>query len=149
VTWCMRIACWVTRATHTLRLCNNHCCTAATLAARTYLHYMLRTFPLLLFIILLLISLFFRKSKNLSEDLRCLNEIIFGVSLYFLSVNILKLSVTAICDFRLHVFKSFGQAVTRFHEVLQRPPKLRSLRNTRRDSIHSYVDFTISFATVN
>lgn len=47
------------------------------------------------------------------------------------------------------MFTSFGEVVSRFDEVLQWPPKLRNMRNTRRESIHSYVDFTINFATVN
>jgi len=33
--WRMRIACWIPKATNTLRLCNNHCFYTTTMATRT------------------------------------------------------------------------------------------------------------------
>ena len=38
--WRMRIACWITKAanTHTLRLCNTHCLSTATVVVRKRLH---------------------------------------------------------------------------------------------------------------
>jgi len=35
--WRMRIACWITKATHALTLCNTYCFSAATVVARTRL----------------------------------------------------------------------------------------------------------------
>jgi len=30
MTWCMRIACWIPKATHTLTTCNTYCFSSAT-----------------------------------------------------------------------------------------------------------------------
>jgi hypothetical protein len=35
--WCMRIACWTTKATHTLRTCSTYCFSIATTVTRTRL----------------------------------------------------------------------------------------------------------------
>ena len=41
--WRMRIACWIRKATlHTLRLCNTHCFSTATMVVRTHLNVKLQ-----------------------------------------------------------------------------------------------------------
>jgi hypothetical protein len=45
----MRFACWVTKATDTLRTCNTYCFSTATLITRTHLKvHVVRTLPVLL-----------------------------------------------------------------------------------------------------
>jgi len=39
--WCMHIACWIPKATHSHRSCNNHCLSTATVVAWMRLHVML------------------------------------------------------------------------------------------------------------
>ena len=42
--WCMRIACWITKATHTLRMYNTYCFSTAKIVTRTLLKFtILRT----------------------------------------------------------------------------------------------------------
>jgi hypothetical protein len=46
--WRMRIAFWITEATHTLRICNTYCFSTATTVARTRLNVtFIRTLPVL------------------------------------------------------------------------------------------------------
>jgi hypothetical protein len=51
--WRMRIGCWTTKATNTLRICNNYCFSTATMVLRTRLSYVIRTLPVLLVSILM------------------------------------------------------------------------------------------------
>jgi len=44
----MRFACWINKATNTLRICNIYCCVLATMVARTRIDYpFIRTSPVL------------------------------------------------------------------------------------------------------
>jgi hypothetical protein len=46
--WRMRIACWMTKATDTLSICNTHCFSTATMIARKRLNFtFMRTLPVL------------------------------------------------------------------------------------------------------
>ena len=45
----MRFACWITKATDTLRICNTYCYSTATMVTRTRLWYVMRTLPVLYF----------------------------------------------------------------------------------------------------
>ena len=38
IIWHMRVACWITKATNTLRVCNTYCFSTATIVARTHLN---------------------------------------------------------------------------------------------------------------
>ena len=40
--WRMRIACWVTKATNTLRICNTYCLSTATMVAGARLNILLK-----------------------------------------------------------------------------------------------------------
>jgi hypothetical protein len=48
IIWRMRFACWINKATNTLRLYNTYCCSLATMVARTCIDYpFIRTLPVL------------------------------------------------------------------------------------------------------
>ena len=48
IIWRMRFACWINKATSTLRIYNTYCYSLATIAARTLIDYpFIRTLPLL------------------------------------------------------------------------------------------------------
>jgi len=47
--WCMRIACWITKTTHTLRICNTYSFSTAAIVSRTRLNVtFIRTWPVFL-----------------------------------------------------------------------------------------------------
>ena len=45
-TWCMRITCWILKATHKLRICNIYCFSTAKMVARTRLNVTLHVYCL-------------------------------------------------------------------------------------------------------
>jgi hypothetical protein len=63
--WCMRIACWIPKATkHTLRICNTHCFSTTTVVERTRLS----------------VSLHVNNNKYIKSWNRKFNEIIFRIT---------------------------------------------------------------------
>jgi len=49
--WRTHIACWITKATHTLTVCNTHCFSTATMVACTRLNVVIGTLSVLFSII--------------------------------------------------------------------------------------------------
>jgi hypothetical protein len=48
IIWRMRFACWINKATDTLRIFNSYCFFTATMVTRTRLCYVVHTLPVLL-----------------------------------------------------------------------------------------------------